>query len=398
MFLRKFGLNIRQEDIFSRCKVSPLQGRGCVSMELYKALKKMGFHPGDAFHSMNYKFARTTPEEQWDIIYKRLTRGIPTIVCMQYNRKTTYPHFRLVLGYNALRKTVIFHEPNISKGSYREMKLSKFIELWTVYDEDGDPWLVHMSLDMGTLKVKKATASQFLKARLAQAVIRFKSLEIGGAQKFIEPGVLLVFGPQWRSDTTKFRSRFRVYWKNWQKQVPFALPVKRRTLLFSRNERLIRSLKHKPDERILDRPPAPALRFSMTPLARCLPSKMLCGFVNVRQVPTRWEVLRYWSAMHMNALPSWLNVSLATCPDRPLSKREMNRLATPLRHQWLQSKQWRGCKDKRLKKLLLWLTRHKLWKPFLEGWYSRRKKDPQGIQTLNKLKQRTLKLTKTARR
>ena len=82
MFLRKFGLNIRQEDIFARCKVSPLTGRGCVSMELYKALERMGFRPGDAFHSMNYRFARTSPEEQWDIIYKRLTRGIPTIVCM----------------------------------------------------------------------------------------------------------------------------------------------------------------------------------------------------------------------------------------------------------------------------------------------------------------------------
>jgi hypothetical protein len=50
---------------------------------------------------------------------------------MRYDTKPeTTEHFRLVLGYDAVKDEVIYHEPAVAGGAYRRMKREAFTDLW----------------------------------------------------------------------------------------------------------------------------------------------------------------------------------------------------------------------------------------------------------------------------
>lgn len=165
MWLRKLGLPGDQDWIFSQTGVDPALGRGAYAGELAKGLTAMGFHIGDGW----YRVQGGRPETQSQLdkrfaeLYVDLQRGVPSIVCMHYDDTPDAPeHFRLILGYDADRDEVIYHEPAEADGSYRHMARARFLALWPLKSDAHDWTVVRFRLDgrpPGRLVDAKKTAA-----------------------------------------------------------------------------------------------------------------------------------------------------------------------------------------------------------------------------------------------
>jgi hypothetical protein len=130
MMLKKGAHKLSQDQVFALSKVDPRLGRGMVSRELFTTLKKLGYNTGPGWHKINSNDDKAV-DPLWQALTADLTRGIPSIVCMRYDDKpNTTEHFRLILGFNASTKELIYHEPAIDKGSYQRMTKKKFVKLW----------------------------------------------------------------------------------------------------------------------------------------------------------------------------------------------------------------------------------------------------------------------------
>ena len=77
-------------------------------------------------------------QRQLEAMVADLARGVPSIVCMHYDRSPGAPeHFRLVLGYDCATNEIIFHEPAQDQGAYKRMASARFLELWPLkYERD----------------------------------------------------------------------------------------------------------------------------------------------------------------------------------------------------------------------------------------------------------------------
>src|SRR4051812_7440351 len=131
MVLRKLGKKGDQNYVFKMSGLDPAEGRGCYSADLLRALKRIGFKPGEVFFSIDAAHADDQIEAQWKLLHADLVRGIPSIVCMHYDSspKTT-EHMRLVVGYQAAADEVIYLDPAESGTAYRQMKRAAFLSLW----------------------------------------------------------------------------------------------------------------------------------------------------------------------------------------------------------------------------------------------------------------------------
>jgi hypothetical protein len=83
-----------------------------------------------------------------------LARGVPSIVCMHYDRGPGSPeHFRLVLGFDRATGEIIYHEPARDSGAYLRMSTARFQELWPLKYEP-DTWLaIRIVLEPGKMDV-----------------------------------------------------------------------------------------------------------------------------------------------------------------------------------------------------------------------------------------------------
>jgi hypothetical protein len=175
MFLKHMGKAWTQDDVFNVSGIDPLLGRGCYTRELVAALTSIGFHPGPAGYSVAAKRAVEEIEAQWKALYDDLTRGIPSIVCMHYDKSaTTTEHFRLVLGYNPASDSVVYNEPAEADGAYRKMPLKDFLTLWPLkYDKDS--WtVIRMRLNPSDTITKPAARTRFTAADFAQHAMGLK--------------------------------------------------------------------------------------------------------------------------------------------------------------------------------------------------------------------------------
>ncbi len=174
MYLRKLGSDIDQDDVFDLSGVDPLKGRGCITADLSKTLKNIGFKVGPVWYKVSVKEAEKQIEEQFKTLHADLVKGIPSIVCTHYNDKpNTTEHFRLILGYDSKKDEVIYHEPAERAGAYRRMKRETFLKLWSLkYDKE--QWtLIRFRLDADKIK-KHKRADGFTDADYAQHMMKLK--------------------------------------------------------------------------------------------------------------------------------------------------------------------------------------------------------------------------------
>src|SRR4051812_44709372 len=123
MVLRKLGKKGDQNYVFNMSGLDPSEARGCYSADLLRALKRIGFNPGEVFFKIDAAHADAQIETQWKLLYADLVRGIPSIVCMHYDASPeTTEHMRLVVGYRATADEVIYLDPAEPATGYLRMK------------------------------------------------------------------------------------------------------------------------------------------------------------------------------------------------------------------------------------------------------------------------------------
>jgi hypothetical protein len=220
MVLRKHRLQIDQDEVFNRSGVDPASGRGCFAPDLVRAVRAVGFDPGAVWKQVATKRADTELEALWKELHEDLVAGVPSIVCMRYDaRPKTSEHFRLVLGYDAKKDEVIYHEPAVDKASYRRMKRALFLDLWPL-KYSPDRWTV-IRLRLDGSKLPKSTPkprfasgkseSRFSRADFAQHVLALKEkLPSKDFTVLVEPPFIVV-GDEF-SSTVRRRSKNTVAW------------------------------------------------------------------------------------------------------------------------------------------------------------------------------------------
>ncbi len=130
MWLGKLGKPGNQDWVFDRSGLDPLLGRGVWSPELLRALTRIGFRAGPGYYAVAAGDARGL-DQLFRALHADLTRGVPSIVCMRTGEGPgATEHFRLVLGYDAARDEIVYHEPAEDGGAYRRMSRARFLDLW----------------------------------------------------------------------------------------------------------------------------------------------------------------------------------------------------------------------------------------------------------------------------
>jgi hypothetical protein len=192
MILQKLGYPTTQDHIFNLSGVDPALGRGCITRDMERVLRRIGFKVGKVWHPIDPNQATTQVEYQLSQAVADLQQGIPSIVCMRYSdRSKSSEHFRLILGYDAKQDAVIYHEPAESKGAYRRMKRSLFLQMWPLKYKK-DEWLViRLALEAGKINLGKP-AQGFTNADFAQHVMKLKSKLPKGFNFIIQPPFVVI--------------------------------------------------------------------------------------------------------------------------------------------------------------------------------------------------------------
>ncbi|MFC1497506.1 C39 family peptidase [Verrucomicrobiota bacterium] len=173
MYTRKLGAQLTQDDIFNLSGVDPIDGRGCRTPELAKTLKSIGFDVGDIWYKVSAKSAGAI-KDQWESLHADLLKGTPSIVCMRTGTtQDATEHFRLVLGYDAEKDEVIFHEPAEKDAAYRRMKLEYFLKCWPL-KYSSEKWTI-IKISLKAEKVRGSVKAQNIdNARYAQHMMELK--------------------------------------------------------------------------------------------------------------------------------------------------------------------------------------------------------------------------------
>ena len=181
MVLRKLGKKITQDQVFNASGLSPILGRGCHSVDLQKALRKIGFSVGQVFYYVQAARADKGMKRQFDAVLGDLKRGIASIVCMHYDEKpVTSEHMRLVVGYDGAKGEVVYHEPAEADGAYRRMPRKKFLALWSMKYDRRKWTVIRFRMQPGRIAGVKASDT-FTDADYARHVMRLrKKIPAGG--------------------------------------------------------------------------------------------------------------------------------------------------------------------------------------------------------------------------
>ena len=159
MYLRKLGYDVDQRAVFDRAGLDPRLGRGVNTPELKRAVEAFGFRPGPVWSKIAAANAPAELAREQEAMFADLARGVPSIVCMHYDRSPGAPeHFRLVLGYDRATNEIIFHEPAQDQGAYKRMASARFLELWPLKYQRDDWTVIRFTLEPGHMDVTPAGA------------------------------------------------------------------------------------------------------------------------------------------------------------------------------------------------------------------------------------------------
>jgi hypothetical protein len=148
MYLRFRGKTITQDQVFDVSGMDPSRGRGLTTQELATALTNLGFAPGRVWNKVVPANAGQELASLWREVVRDLEASIPSIVCMNTSLGSdASEHFRLVLGYDAERDEVIYHEPAEADGAYRRMPRARFFKLWPLRYARKEWTVVRLRLD-----------------------------------------------------------------------------------------------------------------------------------------------------------------------------------------------------------------------------------------------------------
>jgi len=171
MFLRSKGFDVDQDYVFDASKLDPMLARGCHTKDLVVALRQMRINPGQVWHSFENE---KDLQNLWQTISADLAKGQPTIVC---RLEQDAEQFVLVIGYDATKDEIIFHDPNQANGKNRRLSRTRFLQscsLSTQATEDRQhSSFISIRLGGDRLRVGKKS-KQFTDADYAQHIRKLK--------------------------------------------------------------------------------------------------------------------------------------------------------------------------------------------------------------------------------
>lgn len=213
MYLRKLGKGLDQDDVFDASALDPMEGRGCYTPDLARALRRLGFKLGTVAEKIRAAAAAKELAALWGNLHADLLRGVPSIVCMHYDdRPRTTEHFRLVLGYDSRSDEVVYHEPAEERGAYRRMKRALFLKLWPLKYERSRWTVIRLRLEAGRLAAQPTErADGFSSADYAQHIRELKKKLPGREFTMVLESPFVVIGDESPS-RVKQRSKNTVRW------------------------------------------------------------------------------------------------------------------------------------------------------------------------------------------
>lgn len=186
------GIHARQEDVFNASGLDPSLGRGCYSRELAAVLRKLGFDPGEGWHSFPDSNTRDGLDRAWEGLRSDLGQGIPSIVCMHFDASAeASEHFRLVVGYDSAKDEVLYHDPAIRNGSYLRMARKTFLDLWPLRLRAGQATAIRFRMAATQLRAPSVIPSPS-PADYAQRVMTLRDRAPSGFNFRVEPPFVLV--------------------------------------------------------------------------------------------------------------------------------------------------------------------------------------------------------------
>jgi hypothetical protein len=192
MYLKKLGSSLTQDDVFDLSGIDPSLGRGCATPELDSALRILGFQIGQVWYTVPAWSAKQV-RRQFNELYADLAKGIPSIVCMRTsNRPGATEHFRLVLGFDASSKSIVYHEPALKNGSYKKMRLATFLQLWPLHYDSRQWTIIRLRLEPGHVIKSAGPAPYFSNADYCQAILSLKENIPGHFTVLIEPPFVVI--------------------------------------------------------------------------------------------------------------------------------------------------------------------------------------------------------------
>jgi hypothetical protein len=192
-WLDKLGEPYDQDDVFAISGMSPARGMGATTREMKTALERLGFDTGQGWYSVAADDADAQLENLFVEMLDDLNRGIPSIVCTHFDDSpNTSEHFRLVLGYDAERDEVIFHDPAVSDGAYKRMARPQLKRLWPLKYDESKWTVVRMRLE-GKRDVPPPPKHEgFTPADYAQHVMKLRERLPRGFTLVLEPPFVVV--------------------------------------------------------------------------------------------------------------------------------------------------------------------------------------------------------------
>lgn len=174
MVLRKLGHKMTQNDVFGFSGLDPSLGRGCYAAELRTALHTIGFRIGPVWYNVRPTHVENDLNARFEELCRDLKRGIPSIVCMLTDAKPgSREHFRLIVGYDAGKDEIIYHEPAVEGGAYLRMERDLFLRLWPLKYSKKQWLAIRFRMDAGDL-TRPAAEKGFSRADFAQHVMQLK--------------------------------------------------------------------------------------------------------------------------------------------------------------------------------------------------------------------------------
>lgn len=121
MFLRSRGFDVDQDYVFDASNLDPTLGRGCHTKDLVAAARQMQIDAGSVWYPVTHQ---RDLSRIWEVIKADLGNRLPTIVCRIENNAE---QFVLLVGYDAAKDEVVFHDPNVAQGKDRRLDRSRFL-------------------------------------------------------------------------------------------------------------------------------------------------------------------------------------------------------------------------------------------------------------------------------
>lgn len=193
MFAKSRGSAVTQDDVFALSGMPPERGMGATTRELRVALERLGVQPGRVWSEARTPTLRADLERLFEELHEDLARGVPSIVCQHWDdRPGSSEHFRLVVGYDAEKDLVRYHDPAVEGGGYLSMPRERFLRLWPLAYEAERATVIRLRLDARELPRAVPRAGTHGPAAFAQRVLALKPTLPRNASVRVEPPFVVV--------------------------------------------------------------------------------------------------------------------------------------------------------------------------------------------------------------